>query len=182
MDLNCSILEKSSLAKHFNNKSRENKTPSLQNFSKLLVQTPDMRTLMSDLKKEKEFDNIKLEDLQKDLEKKEPCIVCDEETTDYYKVKCSYVTKSLLSELKKLNICPIKLLQFLRMYFFQLQEGEYNELYNLSNCKCQYKNSWKYIVADRIISNENKKVELFDVMALNKEDQEAYLIHAKKRL
>lgn len=92
------------------------------------------------------------------------------------------MTKSLLSELKKLNICPIKLLQFLRMYFFQLQEGEYNELYNLSNCKCQYKNSWKYIVADRIISNENKKVELFDVMALNKEDQEAYLIHAKKRL
>ena len=91
------------MAKHFNNKSSENKTPSLQNFSKLLVQTPDMRTLMSDLKKEKEFDNIKLEDLQKDLEKKEPCIVCDEETTDYYKAKCSYVTKSLLSELKKIK-------------------------------------------------------------------------------
>ena len=180
LDLNCSLLEKSSLAKHFNNKSSKNETPSLQKFSKLLLQTPDIGTLMSELKKEKEFDNNKLEDIQKCLEKKQPYIVCDEEITDYYRVKCPYVTKSLLSKLEKLNICPIRLLQFLRMHFFQLQEGEYNELYHLSNCKCQNENSWKYIVGDRIISNENKRVELFDVMALNTEDQEAYLIHVKK--
>lgn len=63
LDLNCSLLEKSSLAKHFSNKSSENETPSLQKFSKLLVKTPDIRTLMSELKKEKEFDSNRLEDI-----------------------------------------------------------------------------------------------------------------------
>ena len=180
LDLNCSLLEMSSLAKYFNRKSNENETPSLQKFSNVLATVPDMDTLKSELKKQKEFDDEKLEKLQKDLEKKSFCIVLDEETTNCYKVKCPYVTKSVLSKLGSLNVCPIKLLQFLRMNFGQIHEGEYNELYHLLNCKCKVKNSWKYVVGDRIFSNENKNVELFDIMALNMEEQEAYLIHVKK--
>ena len=170
----------SSLAKYFNRKSNENETPSLQKFSNVLATVPDMDTLKSELKKQKEFDDEKLEKLQKDLEKKSFCIVLDEETTNRYKVKCPYVTKSVLSKLGSLNVCPIKLLQFLRTNFGQIHEGEYNELYHLLNCKCKVKNSWKYVVGDRIFSNENKNVELFDIMALNMEEQEAYLIHVKK--
>ena len=180
LDLNCSLLEMSPLAKHFNGKPRKNETPSLQKFSNVLATVPDMVTLKSELKKQKAFDDEKVEKLQKDLEKKNFCIVLDEETTDCYKVKCPYVTKSVLSKLGRLNVCPIKLLQFLRMNFGQIHEGEYNELYHLFNCKCQVKNSWKYVVGDRIFSNENKNVELFDIMALNMEKQEAYLIHVKK--
>ena len=180
LDLNCSILEMSPLAKHFNKKSSESETPSLSKFSNLLATIPDMATLKSELKKQKEFDNEKLEKLQKDLEEKRFCIVLDAKNTDYYKVKCPYVTKSVLSKLEHLNVCPIKLLQFLRMNFGQIHEGEYNELYHLFNCKCQVKNSWKYVVGDRIFSNINKNVELFDVMALNREEQQAYLIHVKK--
>ena len=180
LDLNCSLLEMSPLAKYFNRKSNENETPSLQKFSNVLATVPDMDTLKSELKKQKEFDNEKLKKLQRDLEKKRFCIVLDEETTNCYKVKCPYITKSVLSKLGSLNVCPIKLLQFLRMNFGQIHEGEYNELYHLFNCKCKVKNSWKYVVGDRIFSNENKNVELFDIMALNMEEQEAYLIHVKK--
>ena len=180
LDLNCSLLEMSPLAKHFNRKTNENETPSLQKFSNLLVKIQNMGNLKSELKKQKEFNDEKFLNLQKDLEKKELCIAPDEEIANCYKVVCPYVTKSLLSKLENLNVCPIKLLQFLRMRFGRIHEGEYNELYHLFNCKCQVKNSWKYVVGDRIFSNENKNIELFDVMALNIEDREAYLIHVKK--
>ena len=182
LDLNCSILEKSLLGKYFNKSSSENKTSTLQKFSKLLRQAPDMDTIMSELKEKQEVDNEKLEKVKEDLLRKKCCIIGTKETTTCYKVNCPYITKSLLTELEKIkiNICPIMLLQFLRMCSFQLQEGEYNELYHLSNCQCQIKNSWKYVVGDRIFSNENKNIELFDVMAINMEDKAVYMIHIKK--
>ena len=179
-DLNFSILEKSPLGKYCSKSSNESKSLSLQKFSKLLAQASDMNAIMSKLGQE--LDNEKLEKVKEDLLRKESCIIRAEETATCYKVNSPYVTKSLLREinLKKLNVCPVMLLQFLRMCFFQLQEGEYNELYHLSNCKCQVKNSWKYVVGDRILSSENKNIELFDVMALNMENHEVYLIHVKK--
>ena len=182
LDLNSSILEKSPLGKYFIKSSSENKTSTLQRFSKLLAKAPDMDTIMLELKEKQDLDNEKLVKVKDDLLRKQRCIVRAKETATRYKVNSPYITKSLLTKLKKLNlnVCPVKLLQFLRMCFFQLQEGEYNELYHLSNCECEVKNSWKYVVGDRIFSNENKNVELFDVMALNTEDQEVYLIHVKK--
>ena len=180
LDLNSSILEKSPLGKYFNKSSRENKTSTLQRFSIRLAQAADIHTFMSELKEKQFLDNEKLAKVKNDLLRKKCCIVRAEETATRYKVNSPYVTKSLLTKLKNLNICPVKLLQFLRMCFFQLLEGEYNELYHLSNCQCQLKNPWKYVVGDRIFSNENKNIELFDVMALNTEDQEVYLIHVKK--
>lgn len=182
LDLNCSILEKTLLGQYFKKSSSETKTSTLQKLSKLLKQAPDMDTIMSELEENQELDNEKLQKVKEDLLRKKCCIIRTKETGTCYKVNSPYFTKSLLTELENINIdiCPIMLLQFLRMCFFQLKEGEYNELYHLSNCQCQIKNSWKYVVGDRILSNENKNIELFDVMAINMEDQEVYLLHVKK--
>ena len=74
------------------------------------------------------------------------------------------------------GFCIIKTLQFLRN-FTKANEGDYNELYHLSNCKC-HSGGWKFLVGDRILT-KTKNIELFDVMAFNEELGEVYLLHTK---
>ena len=176
LDMNLSILENSSLGKCFKSKPIEN-ISSLQKFSKFLGDSSDMDTLTLKLKGIKEYEET-TEKIRKELVRKESCISI--ENGNNYRVNYPYLTNSLLSKLEELKVCPIRLLQFLRMYFRHLNEGEYNELYHLSNCKCIKENQWKYVVGDRIFSEGNKNVELFDVMALNTLENKAYLIHVKK--
>ena len=176
LDMNLSILENSSLGKCFKSKSIEN-TSSLQKFSKFLVDSSDMDTLTLKLKEIKEYEEA-IGKIRKELVRKESCISI--ENGNNYRVNYPYLTNSLLSKLEELNVCPIRLLQFLRMHFKHLNEGEYNELYHLSNCICIKENQWKYVVGDRIFSVGNNNVELFDVMALNTFENKAYLVHVKK--
>ena len=110
----------------------------------------------------------------------------NEETTTVrnlkrYKVNVPHLPKLLVQDINDFNICIIRLMQYLRMHFFISQESEYNDLYHLSNCKCQQANSnWKYVVGDRITSKRNGNVELFDIMAFNENDSKVLLIHVKK--
>lgn len=110
----------------------------------------------------------------------------NEETTTVknlkrYKVNVPHLPKLLVQDINDFNICIIRLMQYLRMHFFISQESEYNDLYHLSNCKCQQANSnWKYVVGDRITSKRNGNVELFDIMAFNENDNKVLLIHVKK--
>ena len=76
-------------------------------------------------------------------------------------------------------LCPGRLVQFLRMYT-KMDEGDYNELYHLSNCKCRKENPWLYVVGDRVFSPGNYRVELFDVMCYSEKHNKAYLLHVKK--
>ena len=81
---------------------------------------------MPELMKIQGSDNKKLAKLKEDLLRTEFCIICAEETATRYKLYCPYLAKTILTELKNLNVCPVKLLQFLRMCFFQLQDGGYS--------------------------------------------------------
>ena len=176
LDMNLSILENSLLGKCFKSKCIEN-ISSFKMFSIFLADSSDMDTLTLKLKGIKEYEET-IEKIRKELMRKESCISI--ENGNNYRVNYPYLTNSLLSRLEKLKVCPIRLLQFLRMYFKHLNEGEYNELYHLSNCICIKDNQWKYVVGNRIFSEVNNNVELFDVMALNTVENKAYLIHVKK--
>ena len=102
---------------------------------------PDMNTTQSELKRKEELNNKKLAKVKEDLLRKQCCIICAEINSAATKAKSSCVTKSLLTELKHVNVCPVMLVQFLVMCFFQLDDGEYSELHHLSNCKYQVENS-----------------------------------------
>ncbi|XP_057302314.1 uncharacterized protein LOC130636570 isoform X2 [Hydractinia symbiolongicarpus] len=115
--------------------------------------------------------------VEKELLKKKQCL--EKLDNGNFRVHSPYITKDMIEEIKskKLPVCPVRLVQFLRMYIPK-DEGEYNELYHLSNCKCQ-KSSWKYVVGDRILDKNNQWIELFDVMALSTKRKEAYFFHVK---
>ena len=87
--------------------------------------------------------------------------------------------KLKVSQRFRFPVCPARLIQFLRMYI-RKDEGDYNELYHLSNCKCRKNNPWMYIVADRILAKDSLYVELFDVMICSKDYKKAYMLHVKK--
>ena len=100
---------------------------------------------------------------------------------DKYKVINPYLTKTTWDEIQKNTICPVKLVQFLRMNSGLAEEGDYNELYHLSNCKCSTNGGWNYVVGDRIESPTNHKIELFDVMAFNKNKKKIFYLHVKHK-
>ena len=50
-----------------------------------------------------------------------------------YKVNVPHLPESLLQEINDVNVCLIRLMQYLRMHFYVSQESEYNDLYYLSN-------------------------------------------------
>ena len=87
--------------------------------------------------------------------------------------------KLKVSECFRCPVCPARLIQFLRMYI-RKDEGDYNELYHLSNCRCRKENPWIYIVGDRILAKDSLYVELFDVMICSKDYKKAYMLHVKK--
>ena len=64
-----------------------------------------------------------------------------------------------------------------------VEEGDYNELYHLSNCKCSRNTNggWFYVVGDRIFSPTNHKIELFDVMAVNQSEKKIFYLHVKHK-
>ena len=102
---------------------------------------------------------------------------------DYYQVENPYLTKSTWIKIEETypEICPVKLIQFLRMKYGLLEEGDYNELYHLSNCECSRKinGGWFYVVGDRIETPTNHKIELCDVMAIN--EKKIFYLHVKHK-
>ena len=112
------------------------------------------------------------------LFEKNPTIYPSEKVKNSYRVKNPHLTKDTWIKLQAEypEICPVKLVQFLRMKSGVADEGDYNELYHLSNCKCR-ESGWMYVVGDRILAPTNHKIELFDVMAI-KGDKIFYL-HVK---
>ena len=120
--------------------------------------------------------------VQKMLLKKTPTIQqsSSAEDNNYYQVKNPYLTKDTWNKLQAEypEICPVKLVQFLRMNSGIAEEGDYNELYHLSNCKCS-ESGWMYVVGDRIEAPTNHKIELFDVMAIN--GNRIFYLHVKHK-
>jgi len=99
---------------------------------------------------------------------------------DYTAIETPHLTKDIWGKLSVEfpQICPLRLCQFLRMNCILAEEGDYNELYHLSNCICR-KSQWSYVVGDRIFGSCNYHIELFDVMAINKDRTKAFLLHVK---
>ena len=96
-------------------------------------------------------------------------------------VENPYITRMAVKDLMEKTgntICTNMLIQFLRSQK-SLEEGDYNELYHLSNCPC-HSNGWVFIVGDRILCG-SEKIELFDVMAYHEEKRLAYMIHVKEK-
>lgn len=150
--------------------AQEKKKEELSNQMELSENEKEKRPKKSKTTSEKNWAG-----LEKVLEKKFQCLV--KEKDGDFTVESPYITKKTLAEVLQLKICPIRLVQFLRMYIPK-DEGEYNELYHLSNCKCQ-SSSWQYVAGDRILDQSNQYIELFDVMAFCQRKKEAYLFHVK---
>ena len=88
------------------------------------------------------------------------------------------LTKEIAGSLRKAKFCIPKTLQFLKSRLPNIHEGDYNELYHLSNCACHSKD-WTFIVGDRILSSVSpSNMELFDVMMYHKK-KGIYLLHVK---
>ena len=159
--LNCSILKNSELGEKI---IATTKKKHLSNASKLLLTSSD--------KKEK----ITNYDLCKALE--EDYVVCKEDL-DQFITKNPYLTISAVEQLKATKrVCIDRLLQFLRSRL-SLDEGDYNELYHLSNCPCHSK-GWTFIVGDRILCGTTG-IELFDVMAYHEVEEQVYMFHVKEK-
>ena len=95
-----------------------------------------------------------------------------------YLVNNPILTKEIASSLRRANFCIPKTLQFLKSRLPNIHEGDYNELYHLSNCACHSK-EWHFIVGDRILSSISpSNMELFDVMMYHKK-KGIYLLHVK---
>ena len=116
--------------------------------------------------------------------KKKPTIKQSDEN-DRYQVENPYLTKRVWIKIQENcpEICPAKLIQFLRMKYGLAEEGDYNELYHLSNCKCnnQSNGGWLYVVGDRVESPTNHKIELFDVMAIDESKGKIFYLHVKHK-
>ena len=97
-----------------------------------------------------------------------------------FSVKTPYLTKDIWDEVSAefSEICPIRLVQFLRMNSILIEEGDYNELYHLSNCCCRPE-GWKYLVGDRITPPSIHRIELCDVLATDGYD--VFYIHVKHK-
>lgn len=99
-----------------------------------------------------------------------------------YSVQTPYLTKDIWYNIfgKYPEMCPIRLVQFLRMNSVVTEEGDYNELYHLSNCRCrQEDHRWKYLVGDRITPSILHGIELCDILAIK--ESEVYYLHAKHK-
>ena len=81
-------------------------------------------------------------------------------------VENPYLTKQQVKQLKSIpgtTVSIPRLIQFLRMHL-PMDEGQYNELYLLSNCPC-HSHGWIFLVLDRVLIAG--KIEICDVLAYN---------------
>ena len=142
-----------------------------------------------------EQDNITDEDLEnakfvKSL-KNDQYHLCQSSLTSIpplYFVKFPFLTKEIAEQLEQLNFCIPKTIQFLRSRM-KLHECDYNELYHMSNDKCeiegcrhcQSNENYLFIVGDRITPTKTKhyKIELFDVLIYNEKRNESWFLHVK---
>ena len=155
---------------------------SLENFSKLLASADN---ITDDMIREKIFDKQKDEKQTASLKRlknllSEKVSVCRQEEGKFI-VENPYITNTAVKDLMEKTgntICLNMLIQFLRSQT-SLEEGDYNELYHLSNCPC-HSNGWAFIVGDRILCG-SEKIELFDVMAYHEEKRLVYMIHVKEK-
>ena len=157
VQLNCSILKNTPFKK----------------FSKQCTNLDSILLEKDRIDKSTLGNNKNAEDLLKELQK--PAVVCNAVNDNELQLSSPYLTKTHARKLKGF-ICLERLIQFLRMKC-PLVEGEYNELYHLSNCEC-HNNGWSYIVGDRVLIG-TQKIELFDVMAY-KEGENCYMYHVKE--
>eukprot|EP00111_Clytia_hemisphaerica_P015907 TCONS_00047009-protein len=97
-----------------------------------------------------------------------------------YKVETPHLTKDIWRKISTIypEICPVRLVQFLRMNSVLLEEGDYNELYHLSNCCCRTE-GWKYLVGDRITPSSIHGIEFCDVLA--SKGNTFYYLHVKHK-
>uniref|UniRef100_A0A7M5WK23 Uncharacterized protein n=1 Tax=Clytia hemisphaerica TaxID=252671 RepID=A0A7M5WK23_9CNID len=96
-----------------------------------------------------------------------------------YTVETPHLTKDIWRKISTIypEICPVRLVQFLRMNSI-LEEGDYNELYHLSNCSCRTE-GWKYLVGDRITPPSIHGIEFCDVLA--SKGNTFYYLHVKHK-
>ena len=90
-----------------------------------------------------------------------------------------YLTKQQVEQLRRIpgtKVCIPRLIQFLRMHL-PMDEGQYNELYLLSNCTC-HSDGWIFLVFDRVLVPG--KIEICDVLAFNEEENRCVLLHVKE--
>ena len=101
------------------------------------------------------------------------------EDTGQLEVVDPYLTKQQVEQLRRIpgtRVCIPRLIQFLRMHL-PMDEGQYNELYLLSNCPC-HSDGWIFLVFDRVLIPG--KIEICDVLAFNEEDNRCVLLHVKE--
>lgn len=153
MKLNCLMINKTPKEKN-NKKEKDNENKETNNS------TNDSNSILAEA----------LKDENKDSENfNEECL---------YTVQLPCLSTKLYNEILKMkNVCPVKLLQFLQIYHGVSEEFYYNQLYHLSNCKCDDKTGWKYVVGDGIIVGG---IELFDLMAYNMKEKKVVFYHVKK--
>ena len=168
--LNCSILKRTTLKQC---QCTKTKCKRCLSFDDILLNENylDKNTLGKD--KKNSYNAKVLEDVLRELQK--DVNICTRLDTKHLSVLSPYLTQRQADALKGF-ICITRLVQFLRMHW-HLDEGDYNELYHLSNCKC-HSDGWTYIVGDRVLAG-TQKIEVFDVMAY-KEGQSCYMFHVKK--
>ena len=105
--------------------------------------------------------------------------VCRKVSKNQLAVVDPHLTIEQVEKLKAIpgsRICIPRLIQFLRMQL-QMDEGQYNELYLLSNCPC-HSGGWVFLVLDRVEIHGN--IEICDVLAYNKKESLVVLLHVKE--
>ena len=171
-EMNCSLMRKSTL-------EVEKHCFKIEELSLLLASEDEITEEKLQALKQ----SIGAKEMMKTLQlKRQVCIASKQVDEDRLAVIEPHLTKTQIEEMEgvlgsQAELCVPRLIQFLRMQL-PMDEGQYNELYLLSNCHHpRHSSGWVFLTLDRVLIAGN--IEICDVLAYNHKKALAVLLHVK---